>query len=205
MSTDGLSRSQVIDALTNTPTEEFLARRSELGDATERAGLTADEINAALAARPDLPRPLLPGERDVLLAILGCADFLGRDQLVAQVDSATVVGYCPCPCATVALRIPREAPRAIGTLRPIPNEALVLDANGEEIGMIIVFTDDGYLSALEISDWLDVCGISPLPPVDRLQLGRFETEPIVGKARRLARLLRLERAPIKQWRAYSGG
>jgi hypothetical protein len=80
------------------------------------------------------------------------ADFPGRDELVAQVESATVVGYCPCRCATVALQVSPDAPRAIGSLRPMPNEADVVDENGDVIGGIIVFTKDGCLSALEIYD-----------------------------------------------------
>jgi hypothetical protein len=161
---DASAKAEAIAALTNTPTEEFLAHRSEIST----AGLTADEINAALAARPDLPRPLLPIERDVLLAILGYADFVGRDQLMEQVESTTVIGYCPCPCATVALQVSPIAARSIGGGYPIRNEAEVLDANGESIGGIIVFTEDGYLSALEIFAWDQA--ISPLPPLDRLQL-----------------------------------
>ena len=143
-SVDPSAKANAIAALINTPTEEFLAHRREMST----AGLTADEINAALAARPDLPRPLLPIERDVLLAILGHADFVGRDQLLEQVDSTTVIGYCPCPCATVSLQVSPTAPKSIGG--------------------IIVFTEDGYLSALEIYAWDEP--ISPLPPLDRLQL-----------------------------------
>jgi hypothetical protein len=130
--------------------------------------LTLDEINAALDARPDLPRPLLPIERDTLRALLDYADFLGRDQLAAQVESVSVVGYCPCNCATVALEFSPEGPSAVGSWRPIPNQAIVLDANGESIGGIIVFSEHGYLSRLEIFAWDDP--ISPLPPLDRLQL-----------------------------------
>jgi len=163
-SVDPSAKANAIAALINTPTEEFLAHRREMST----AGLTADEINAALAARPDLPRPLLPIERDVLLAILGHADFVGRDQLLEQVDSTTVIGYCPCPCATVSLQVSPTAPKSIGGGYPIRNEAEVLDASGESIGGIIVFTEDGYLSALEIYAWDEP--ISPLPPLDRLQL-----------------------------------
>lgn len=176
-----MNRQEVRDALTYTPTEEFLARRRELSAAADEAGLDVDEINAALSARPDLPRPLSPGERAVLLALLGAADFDGRDVLLEQVDSATVVGYCPCPCATVALEVPpsaRRAPRM--PERTIPNQAGVLNAEGQTIGGIIVFADEGYLSAIEIFDYGFDYGdgpISPLPSVDRLELGRFEEQP----------------------------
>ena len=185
--------------LTNTPTEEFLLRRGELGHSTFAAGLTVEEINAALAARPDLPRPLLPIERDTLRALLDCADFPGRDELVAQAESATVVGYCPCPCATIDLEVDRTLPRGpdlpAGT---IPTEASVLDAAGETIGGIIVFVDEGYLSALEIFDYGEP--ISPLPPLERLELGRFEQQ----KARRRWPWIWQMEQPPSEWRPYPG-
>jgi hypothetical protein len=171
---DGRSRrrGEVIDALTNMPIEQLLAAQRQLKADAEQTGITSAEFCAALSARPDHPRPLLPIERDTLLAILGYGDFEGRDELVAQVDSATVVGYCGCGCATVDLEVDPDAPRAHATenMTIIPNEATVLDADGEPIGGIIVFVDNGCLSRLEIYDWLDPTGISPLPPVDRLQL-----------------------------------
>src|SRR4029078_5555095 len=91
--------------------------------------------------------------RATLLAVLCAPDFPGRDELVAQVESATVVGYCPCPCATIDLEVDRILPR--GPYLPdrvIPTEASVLDTAGETIGGIIVFVDEGYLSSLEIFD-----------------------------------------------------
>jgi hypothetical protein len=54
------------------------------------------------------------------------------------------------------------------TYRPVPNEAEVLDVNGEYIGGVIVFADDGYLSNLEVF-WLWE-PISPFPPLDRLRI-----------------------------------
>jgi hypothetical protein len=167
---DRRRRSEAIEALTHTPTEELVERRAQLQAAAQDAGLSPNEIEAVLAARPDLPRPLLPIERDTLLAILGYADFEGRDELVAQVDLATVDGYCGCGCATVNLRVKPNAPRAQTALHTCPNVASVLDAKGEVIGGIIISLVDGYLSGLEIWDVLDPRGISPLPPIDRLML-----------------------------------
>jgi hypothetical protein len=157
------AKAEAIRVLIDTPTEEFLRRRGEI----DTAGLTTDEINVALAARPDLYRPLLPIERATLRALLDHADFPGRDELVEQVDSATVVGYCPCPCATVALDVSRSAPRAVESVSPIPNSADVLDDNDDVIGGVMIFTEDGYLSALEIYAWENP--ITPLPPLDRLR------------------------------------
>jgi len=114
------------------------------------------------------PRPLQRDERATLLALLNHADFEGRDALVEQVDAARVNGGCGCGCATVNLIVDPAAPSAGRTYRPIPNEAHVVDADGEYIGGVIVFTEDGYLSTLEIFSISDP--ITPLPPLDRLQL-----------------------------------
>lgn len=168
VSGDRRRRNEAIEALAYTSTEGLVERRAELQAAARDAGLTLDEIEHVLNARPDLPRPLLPIERDTLLAILGFADFGGRDVLVAQVDATSVDGYCGCGCATVSLVVQPEARRAATALRMIPNSARVFDAEGEEIGGIIVFLLDGYLSYMEIFDYLDPGGISPLPPIDRL-------------------------------------
>jgi hypothetical protein len=111
---------------------------------------------------------LLPEERETLLALLSHAEFEGRDALVEQVDAARVDAYCPCGCATVGFTVDRSAPSAGKTYRPIPNEAEVVDDDGESIGGVIVFVEHGYLSSLEIF-WYDE-PINPFPPVDRLRL-----------------------------------
>jgi hypothetical protein len=104
----------------------------------------------------------------MLMAILTHADFDGRDALVAQAHSARVNSYCGCGCATVGLEVDRATPPALQATSPIPNEAAVLDADGEEVGGIIVFLDDGYLCGLEIYSWDDP--IAPFPGLHRLSL-----------------------------------
>lgn len=96
-------------------------------------------------------------------------DFAGRDALLTQVDAARVDRYCSCGCATVSLTIDPSAQAAGKTYRPIPNEAHVIDANGEIIGGVIAFVDHGYLSSLEIYSF-DGPPITPFPPLDRLEL-----------------------------------
>jgi hypothetical protein len=156
-----------VQALLNTPAGELTARRAQLQAAAQAAGLSADDIREVLNSRRELPRPLLPGERAILLAVLNYQDFDGRDELVAQVDAARVDGYCGCGCATVDLTVDPAAPSAPKGYWPIPNEAIVIDAAGEPIGGIIIFVDGGYLLMLQILS--DQQPISPLPPLDRLQ------------------------------------
>lgn len=157
-----------VQALLNTPSLELAARRAELQAAAEAAGLSPDQIFRLLKTRPELPRPLLPEELATLLALLNYGDFDGRDALLEQVDSARVESYCGCGCATVALVVDPAARSAGRTYRPIPNQAHVVDANGESVGGVIVFADDGYLSNLEIFWYTEP--ISPFPPLERLQL-----------------------------------
>jgi hypothetical protein len=157
-----------VRALLDTPASELAARRAELQSAADSAGLGPNEIAEVLNSRPELPRPLLPEERQTLLALLSHADFDGRDALLQQVEVAHVSGYCGCGCATVDLTVEPEARSTGRTYRPIPNEAELLDATGEPIGEVIVFADDGYLSNLEIV-WYEE-PISPFPPLDRLVL-----------------------------------
>ena len=157
-----------VRALRESPAHELAARRAELQAAARTAGLSVDDIAEVLGSRPDLPRPLLPEERETLLALLHHADFEGRDALVAQADSARVDWCCACGCATVNLTVDPSAPSAGRTYRPIPNEAEVVDADGESIGGVIVFADDGYLSNLAIFWYFEP--ISPFPSLDRLKL-----------------------------------
>ncbi len=157
----------VVD-LREIPATELAARRPELQAAAQAAGLSLAEIASVLNTRAELPRPLLSEERATLLALLNYADFEGRDELVVQLESAHVDSYCGCGCATVGLTVDPAAPAARATYRPIPNHADVIDGDGEILGGVIVFADDGYLSLLEVY-WYEE-PISPFPPLGRLQL-----------------------------------
>ncbi len=73
------------------------------------------------------PRPLTKAERDALRAVLGAADFAGRDSLLAQIPSARVVGRRGCGCATVDLEVDGVGDGDDGLVAtPIPNEATVI-------------------------------------------------------------------------------
>jgi hypothetical protein len=84
-------------------------------------------------------------ERAALGAILSHADFAGRAALLDQVDAARVIGGCDCGCATVDLAA-KDAQASHAIAYPIPNEAAVLDAQGEIVGGMLVFVRDGYLA-----------------------------------------------------------
>ena len=84
-------------------------------------------MGSIVDARPELPRPLRHAERETLTAVLGFADFAGRDELWTQAADAVVVGYCGCGCASVRLGVSYDAPRAPRHPGPIPVHALVVD------------------------------------------------------------------------------
>lgn len=146
--------------LADTPTEQFVEDRPTLAELLD-AGLTEDEVVTALRNRPELPRDLLPGERQALVRILEHADFDGRDALLAQLPHTKVSRYCACGCATVDLEVTGDVPLATGARSPLPNEARVFASDGDEIGGVIVFLDNGKLSMLEVYSHFDP--ISPFP------------------------------------------
>jgi len=134
-----------------------------------RYPLRMDTKPSELRRPATAPRPLRPEERAALSAVLNYADFDGRDALLAQVDSARVVGYCGCGCATVLLAVESAAP-ASSSGSPIPNEATIIGADGDPLGGLLVFLEDGYLATLEVYSYDDP--ISPFPPMERLKLLR---------------------------------
>ena len=100
-------------------------------------------------------------EREVLLRILQSSSFPGRDELVAQVPGTRIaVGPVSfrdfVPDRSVA---PSECPDG-----PVPVRALVEDAGGDPIGWILIWVEDGYLSALEFA-WVtdDMPTLFPSP------------------------------------------
>jgi hypothetical protein len=161
------TRASAVAALVQAPAGDLAAHRADLQAAAQSTGMTPNEIEGVLNSRADLPRQLLAAERDAVLALLEREDFPGRDDLVAQFRSARVVGYCGCGCATVHLAVDGDSPRAQQTRGPIPAEATVLDADGEPIGGVLVFLDEGRLSLLEIYSHDDP--ISPFPPREQLR------------------------------------
>jgi hypothetical protein len=165
---DGMShaRMQAVEALRRTPVPELMERMKELQSAATAAGLTPDEAADVLNAREELPRSLLPDERAALLAVLDHAPFRGRDELRAQVQAARVASYCGCGCASVGLCVDSSASAAASSAGPLPNEAQVLGPDGEPVGGVLVFVEDGYLSLLEVYAYED--RISPFPALEQL-------------------------------------
>lgn len=155
------------DSLLSASASELATNRARLQAEAEVSGMGPDEIAGVLNSRPDLPRDLLPEEHATLLALLTHSEFDGRDALLVQLASTRVTGYCGCGCASVDLAGRPDAPAAPRTKSPIPNQARVIDADGEDLGGVIVFLTDGRMSLLEV--YAHDQPISPLPSAERLQ------------------------------------
>jgi hypothetical protein len=132
-------------------------------------------VSREVETSPVTPRPLSEAERNLLVSVLGHADFSGRDELLAQMSRVEVVGRCDCGCATVTLRVDGTPP-SDETPRPIPNDAEVLDGDGESVGGVLVFTRDGHLCELELYSNSDE-PIREIPPLERVRASQVPRAP----------------------------
>ncbi|MFE4973278.1 hypothetical protein ACFRAR_14325 [Kitasatospora sp. NPDC056651] len=87
--------------------------------------------------------------------------------LLAQLPHPRVTGHCQCPCASLDLGLDRAAAPAAPVTPDPAATASMHDADGEPVGGVLVFAQDGYLSGLEVYTWADE-PITRLPPPDRL-------------------------------------
>ncbi|MFI5777129.1 hypothetical protein [Nocardia sp. NPDC051570] len=87
-------------------------------------------------------------EAEVLNELLS-ADFVGAQQLKAQLPLTRVVATWGEGSPSVDLEVEREAERADIADGEIPVDAQVRDVDGNYTGEITVWTNGGYLSAIE--------------------------------------------------------
>jgi hypothetical protein len=97
-------------------------------------------------------RELTEREREILTFLLE-ADFQGAPELRVQAQSAKVAGMCKCGCATIDLEVDRDrSPRAELSSR-VPIQTSPRPETPVEDGLVslILWTEDGWLSGVEIS------------------------------------------------------
>ena len=112
------------------------------------------------------PRPLTTTERALLDALLA-HDFPGAAELRAQVRRATSTPGCTCGCGTLDLQVPDDVPAAtVGG--PASVEGTVRDADGDPIGGVLLFVEQGRLSRLDVYSYGDPI---PLPAPERVTWG----------------------------------
>jgi len=98
------------------------------------------------------PRPLTERELATLRFMLSVPD--GRlDPLRSQVPFTTVVGRCPCPCASIELSVDRSQATAAQGLGERPAVSTVGQEPGNELNtyFLMVWLDKGWLSSLEVA------------------------------------------------------
>jgi hypothetical protein len=121
----------------------------------------------------DERRRLNEAERGVLAALL-LPEFPGVAELRAQIPEAWVVGRCDCGCPSVDIEVPTTvAPSPVQTVsRLAPVEGRVTPA-AEELGDIILFVDDGYMSYLEYVSYDDPSA-PEWPSLDRVTVTQLD-------------------------------
>jgi hypothetical protein len=74
--------------------------------------------------------------RALVRRLLQLHDFAGREELVAQVEG---VEYVDGPLTMMRLRVSREFPASQDVRSPVPNHSVVVDHDGEVIGMMLLW------------------------------------------------------------------
>ena len=160
-------KAEVLRGIRQSLGDEFARTRRTLADLMENAGLTEQEVVEAIDSRVDLPRDLLPEEREALEFVLQHAEDEERDVLLSQVPRVRVVGHCACGCATVYLEVDERAEPASAARSPLRSEVEALSPDGDPIGGVLVFIEEGRLASLEVYSYEDP--ISPIPPREQLR------------------------------------
>lgn len=116
----------------------------------------------------DDPRPLSQAERQLVEAMLACVDEPEASALHSQLDMAEARSGCPCGCGTIDFLLPEAVPaRSHREGSGVLVEGDVLDEDGEAVGGLLLFLDDGRLRDLEV--W-SVGDPLQLPPVESARL-----------------------------------
>lgn len=97
---------------------------------------------------PSDRRTLTSDERALLNGFL-VAEFDGVAALRVQAGQVLASSGCTCGCGTIDLHVPSDAPRS-SSRRRMPLEREVVGAEGQPIGGLLLFLDDGWLSLLEV-------------------------------------------------------
>jgi hypothetical protein len=105
----------------------------------------------------DAPRPLTERESELLGAFLG-HDFRGVEALRAQTRGLLARSGCTCGCGTIDLIPQRGGMPRSSARNPVEVSGHVLDLDGETIGGVVLWVEDGLLSSIEVH-WYD----SPIP------------------------------------------
>lgn len=115
--------------------------------------------------RTDEPSPLTEDESALLNALLS-HDFPGVRELREQAQHVQAKRGCQCGCGTIdfvpdATPVPRSE-----AVSPAPVEGVVKNADGEDVGGLLLLVADGMLMSLEIYSYAPKP--LPLPPLEQV-------------------------------------
>jgi hypothetical protein len=114
--------------------------------------------------RSDQASPLSADERSLLDALLA-HEFPGVRQLREQALHVLAKRGCGCGCGTIEFVSDGASSPRSAVSSPAPVEGLVYDADGDVVGGLILFLQDGTLQSLEIYSYDQPL---PLPPIDQV-------------------------------------
>lgn len=127
-------------------------------------------MNPSIAgAGSTYPRPMSPSEAELLHAFLAF-DFPGVEELRTQARSLLVTGSCACGCGTVDLRPVGDELAYSTAAGPVEITGDVRDAEGNLVGGVLLFVQDGLLSLLEVHAY-DGPGLA-VPSLDMIEWRR---------------------------------
>ncbi|CAM3799388.1 hypothetical protein NOGI109294_13815 [Nocardiopsis gilva] len=105
-------------------------------------------------ADSDFPRPLSKLERDVITALLSVPASWAQE-LRDQIDSAVVTRAWGSKSPSIDLSVDVLRSRAEIAEGPLPLTATVASDEGELVGELLLWTENGRLSALEYAWYTD--------------------------------------------------
>ncbi len=76
-------------------------------------------------------------------------EWADADSLRTQLEHLRARPGCLCGCGTLDLKAP-SGEAALGASSPTSREGVVLDADGAEVGGLLLFLTDGRLASLEV-------------------------------------------------------
>ncbi|MGW5877206.1 hypothetical protein ACWFMI_11740 [Nocardiopsis terrae] len=113
-------------------------------------------------------RELSPREKGVLEEILS-RDIPGFEELRQQVQNARVSGNWGSDLPSIDIEVPETTPRSSVRNIIAPVDVSVLGERGEYLGEILVWLDDGRISAVEYA-WVSDSPPRELPEVRQLKI-----------------------------------
>jgi hypothetical protein len=93
-------------------------------------------------------RPLSANEQALVDALLA-PEFPGVAELREQAKALLARPGCDCGCGTIEL-LPQGEPPCSAATSPAPSEGRVRNADGDEVGGLLLFIRHGLLESLEV-------------------------------------------------------